>query len=273
MMFADATENFDDADFIIIGIPYEDEKMSFRSGTSKAPDYIREVSDNYESYDIFSGVDLKEVSIHDAGNFGIKDGKEIVEKSMKEGKIPLIIGGSHSITPFIIPYEYIDGVVILDAHADFRNSYLNNMKSHACTSRRIFEKIGKNGIVSIGIRSISMEEYEDARKLGFRYYKSTEFNIDIANEINYDKIYMSIDMDVFDPCHASGVSNPEPMGLGYEIFDFINKMASRIVAMDIVEVCPPYDDGRASLLAAKIIRDFIAWKSKLADSRKDFASL
>ena len=67
-------------------------------------------------------------------------------------------------------------------------------------------------------------------------------------------------MDVFDPCYAPGVSNPEPMGLGYEVFDFIKKIANRVIALDIVEVCPPYDDGRASLLAAKIIRDFISWR-------------
>lgn len=260
-MFADATENFDEAKYVIMGIPYEDKEMSFRSGTSKAPDYIRQLSDNYESYDIFSNIDLSNVPIHDAGNFELNEAKALIKKSIDEKKVGIAIGGAHSITPKIIPYDSIDGVVILDAHTDFRNEYLNNKNSHACSTRRIFERIGKN-VISIGVRSMSREEKEDTEKLSYRYYTSKQFSIDIANKVRYNKIYLSIDMDVFDPCYASGVSNPEPMGLGYEVFDFIKKIGDRVIAMDIVEVCPPYDDGRAGLLAAKLIRDFIAWKWK-----------
>ena len=80
------------------------------------------------------------------------------------------------------------------------------------------------------------------------------------SDINFDRIYLSIDIDVFDPCYAPGVSNPEPMGLGYEVLDFIKNLAGKVIALDVVEVCPPYDDERASLLAAKLIRDFITWK-------------
>ena len=260
MIFPDATWQYKDARFVIIGIPYEDKEMSFRKGTSKAPDYIRELAYNYESYDIFTDADLTSIPIHDAGNFDLNDAKKFIEKVVKDKKIPIIMGGAHSITPFIIPYKNIDGVVILDAHTDFRNEYLGDENSHACASRRIFEKVGKDGIISLGIRSISKEEVEDAKKLGFKYYTSKEFNVDIANEINFKKIYLSIDMDVFDPCYASGVSNPEPFGLGYEVFDFVKKISRKVVAMDIVEVCPPYDDGKAGLLAAKLITNFIAWR-------------
>ncbi len=259
MIFADADNN-SDADFIILGVPYEDKEMSFREGTSKAPDYIRELSYNYESYDIFSDVDLVDIPIHDAGNFDIDEAGKYVLNGVKNNKIPIAMGGAHSITPFIIPYEEIDGVVILDAHADFRNEYLNDVNSHACASRRIFEKVGKNGLISYGVRSISKEEMKDAETLGYRFITSREFKIDMADEIEFERIYLSIDMDVFDPSYASGVSNPEPMGLGYEIFDFIKRIKDRVIAMDVVEVCPPYDDGKAGLLAAKIIRDFIAWR-------------
>lgn len=261
MIFADATWQYKDARFVIIGIPYEDKEMSFRGGAAEAPDYIRKLSDNYESYDIFTGIVFSSIAIHDAGNFDLEEGRKFIEKAIEEEKIPITIGGAHSITPFIIPYGKIDGVVIFDAHADFREVYLNNKQSHACVSRRIFEKIGKNGVISIGVRSMSKEEEKDAKKLDFKYYTSKEFNLSILNEIKYEKIYLSIDMDVFDPCYASGVSNPEPMGLGYEVLDFIKKITDKVIAIDVVEVCPPYDDGRTGLLAAKIIRDFIAWKS------------
>jgi len=260
MIFADATWQYKDARYVIVGIPYEDKEMSFRKGASKAPDYVRELSYNYESYDIFTGVDLASIPFHDAGNFDLNEAKKFIEKVVEDKKIPIAIGGAHSITPFIVPYEEIDGVVILDAHADFRNEYLGDKNSHACATRRIFERIG-NKVMSIGVRSISKGEKEDAEKLGFKYYTSKEFNLKIADEIEYERIYLSIDMDVFDPCYASGVSNPEPFGLGYEVFDFIKKISKKVVAMDVVEVCPPYDDGKAGLLAAKIITSFLAWHS------------
>ncbi len=259
MIFADA-DNDSDAYFVILGIPYEDREMSFRSGTSKAPDYIRELSYNYESYDIFSDVDLMDVPVHDAGNFGLNEAEEYIIKAVKNNKLPISIGGAHSITPFIVPYDEIDGVVILDAHADFRDEYLNDKSSHACASRRIFETIGKEKLLSYGIRSISKEEVEDAKKLGYKFITSKQFRAEMADEIEFERIYLSVDMDVFDPCYAPGVSNPEPMGLGYEVFDFVKRIAGEVIAMDVVEVSPQYDNGMAGLLAAKLIRDFIAWK-------------
>lgn len=261
MIFADADDNYREADFVIFGVPFEDAEMSFREGASKAPDFIRYSSHNYESYIMESKIDLRDIKIHDAGNFSIEEAKSFIRKVRKEEKIPVVIGGAHSISPFLT--SSIDenlSVVILDAHLDFRDEYMENKFSHACTSRRIFEEVGKDKIISVGIRSASKEEIEEAEKLDFKYITSSQFKESIADEIKFDKIYLSIDMDVFDPCHAPGVSNPEPNGLGYEIFDFIEKIAKRVFAIDVVEVSPPYDDGRTSLLASKLIRNFISWK-------------
>lgn len=261
MKFADAEQSYEESDFIIFGIPYEDVEMSFRKGTKEAPDFIRYVSWDYESYNIINGIDLQEIAIHDAGNFEIEEAKKFIKKTSDDGKIAIAMGGAHSITPFLISSLDGDyGVVVLDAHLDFRDEYLGNKISHACSIRRVFEKVGRERVIAMGIRSASKEEIEEARDLGLRYFTSWEYE-NAINEIPFDKIYLSLDIDVFDPCYAPGVSNPEPLGLGYEIFDFIKDVAKKIIAMDIVEVCPPYDDGRASLLAAKIIRDFIAWRS------------
>ncbi len=260
MKFADAEQSYEESKFIIFGVPYEDVEMSFRPGTKEAPDFIRYVSWDYESYSIIHGIDLQNIAIHDAGNLNIEDAKKFMEKCMKDGKIPIAMGGAHSISPHLISsIKENFGVVILDAHLDFRQEYLGDANSHACAARRIFEKVGKDKIISFGIRSASEEEVKEAEELGFKYYTVEEFRREMTNKIHFDKIYLSIDMDVFDPCYAPGVSNPEPMGLGYEIFDFIKELADKIIAMDVVEVCPPYDDERTSLLAAKIIRDFIAW--------------
>ena len=261
MKFADAEQSYGEAKFIIFGVPYEDVEMSFRDGASKAPDFIRYASWNYESYAIFHDIDLQDIAIHDAGDFDIENARDFICKICNDKKIPIVMGGAHSISPHLISsIKENFGVVILDAHMDFRKEYLGDANSHACTARRIFDKVGKDKVVSIGVRSSSKEEIEDAKKLGFKYYLTSQYHKKIADEISFDKIYLSIDMDVFDPCYAPGVSNPEPVGLGYEVLDFIKEIADRIIAMDIVEICPPYDDGRASLLAAKIIRDLITWK-------------
>jgi len=263
MKFADAEQSYEEARYIIFGIPYEDVEMSFRAGTKEAPSIIRYVSWDYESYCMFHDIDLQEIPIHDAGDMEPERAAEFVKKCIDDKKIQIAIGGAHSISPYLTSLLSNDvGIVILDAHMDFRTEYLGDATSHACAARRIFEKVGKERIISIGIRSASKEEIKDAKELSFKYYTVSEFNKNMADEIPFKKIYLSLDMDVFDPCYAPGVSNPEPMGLGYEVFDFIEKIADRIIAMDVVEVCPPYDDGRAALLAAKVIRDFIAWREK-----------
>lgn len=261
MIFADADDNYREADFVIFGVPFEDKEMSFREGASEAPDFIRYSSHNYESYIMESGVDLRDIKIHDAGNFSLHEAKSFIRRIIEEEKIPVVMGGVHSISPFLISSINEDlSVVILDAHMDFREEYMGNKFSHACTSRRIFEEVGKDRIISIGIRSASREEIEDAKKKDFNYVTSLKFK-ECVPEIKFEKIYLSIDMDVFDPCYAPGVSNPEPNGLGYEVFDFIKKIAKKVFAIDVVEVSPLYDDGRTSLLASKIIRNFISWKT------------
>ena len=262
MKFADAEEDYGTAKYVIFGIPYEDKEMSFRSGTSMAPDSIRHMSYNYESRHFQSGVDLSLAGMHDAGNFSLDEAKKFLEKVVKDGKIPIVMGGAHSITPPLVSSLKEDfGIVILDAHMDFRSSYLGSPHSHACTARRIFEMLGKERVLLMGVRSASSEEIKEVKNLGFVYYDTPHLKDMIKNleKIPFERIYLSIDMDVFDPCHAPGVSNPEPFGAGYEVFDFVRKVAKRIMAMDVVEVCPPHDDGRTSLLAAALIREMVAY--------------
>ncbi len=262
MKFADAGEDYPKARFVIFGIPHEDREMSFRAGARLAPNAIRDASYNYESYHFSSGMELSEAKIHDAGNFELENGVEFIRRVVEDGKMPIAIGGAHSITPPLVSSIKGDfGVVILDAHMDFRKSYLGSPASHACTARRIFEMLGEDRVVSAGIRSVSKEEMEEAEKYGFIYYGMNSIK-NLEEKIPFEKIYLSIDMDVFDPSIAPGVSNPEPFGAGYEVFDFLKAISSRIIAMDVVEVCPPYDDGSAALLAAATMREVIAWKAR-----------
>ena len=149
---------------------------------------------------------------------------------LDDGKFPILIGGEHSITPAVIksfksvkgePYKEL-AVVILDAHLDFRNEYLNLMNSHACTTRRVSELVGIENTVPIGIRSYSSEEKKAAEKMDLKFITFFEiFKSGIGKAIEkalgfLDEdipIYLSLDIDVIDPAYAPGVGTPEPYGI------------------------------------------------------------
>jgi agmatinase len=279
--FADAESGFDEADFVIFGIPFE-KTSSFRHGADKAPKEIRQASWNFESYNFRTNVDLKDIKLHDYGNLDVTDlnTKEMVEKVRKfsynlleKNKFPIVIGGEHSITPGIVKSYPTDiAVLSLDAHMDLREEYENDKNNHACVIKRIIEYIDIKNIAIIGIRSAEKEEYEYAQKQDLFFIDS--FCIDdrgipaiiklTKKYLQNKKIYLTFDMDVIDPVYAPGTSTPEPFGLKpLDILDIIDAFSSQIIGFDIVEVCPGYDYGETSLLAAKLIRSIIGiiWKN------------
>ena len=282
--FADAEAGFKESDYVIFGVPY-DKTSSFRYGARKAPFEIRQASWNFESFHIDTKTDLTKIKVQDYGDIDVSDMESsemvrVVEdftmKIVKENKIPIAIGGEHSITSGIISalsknYSNLN-VVFLDAHLDFRDSYEGNKFNHACSLRRVADVVGIENVANLGIRSAEKEEYESALEKKLYFVESQTIRSKgvsaVINEIKKrlsNNLYLSLDFDVIDPSFAPAVSTPEPFGLTpYEVLELIRHLASRIVGFDIVEVCPPYDNGETSLLAAKIIRLAVDefWRSK-----------
>lgn len=273
--FADAESSFDEAKIVIFGAPY-DKTSSFRIGASKAPNEIRQASWNFETFNIKTGRDLTEVKFHDYGDLEIKDDspKDMVNKIrdftsllIKKNKFPIAIGGEHSITSGIIQaFPKNIAVLCLDAHLDFRQYYENEPYNHACTIRRIADHVDIKNIALLGFRSAEKEEFIDANNQGLFCIDSYTIKkigikkiLDKTKEYLGDKkIYFSLDIDVFDVSYAPGTSTPEPFGLAqWEILDIIDFFSSQFIGFDIVEVCPPYDTGQTSILAAKIVRYII----------------
>jgi len=270
--FADAESSFNDADFVIFGVPY-DKTSSFRPGACQAPKEIRQASWNFETFNIKTGKDLRDVKFHDYGDLDVgKDSpKEMYEKVkefssmlISKNKFPIDIGGEHSITPGIVHAFPNDmAVVSLDAHIDFREQYEDEPYNHACVIRRIADHIDINNIAVLGVRSAEKEEYVEAKKQGLFHIDAFDIKREgikkalekTKKHLGNKKIYLTFDMDAVDPSYAPGVSTPEPFGITpfdvIEIFDFFSP---QLVGFDIVEVCPPYDKGETSLLAAKFIR-------------------
>ena len=278
--FADAEASFNDARFIFYGYPFEG-TACFRKGTAKAPDEIRRHSYNFETYLMELGVDLSDVALNDYGNLELtKDqGKneslvtDLVTKIVDGGKFPIGLGGEHSLTPPAVKavqakYPNLI-VVILDAHLDFRVEYENNPRSHATVTRRVSEIVGVDRVCSIGIRSVSQAEISEARGIGPKFIESgctelREYLADLIDDLD-GPVYLSLDMDAIDPAFAPGVGTPEPFGMTpYEVIQTINFFADRIIGFDCVEVCPPYDNGNTSALAARLTRHLVGaiWQTQ-----------
>ncbi|WP_455392873.1 agmatinase [[Eubacterium] cellulosolvens] len=280
LLFADATTNFDESEVVILGVPF-DGTSSHRPGSASAPAAIRRESYNFETWLPKYGFDIETVKIHDFGD--IKDCTKIqnlinrlpnkIHEIITKQKFLITLGGEHSLTVPIIKTileghnDQPLGVVIFDAHLDFRDSYLEEKYSHACACRRITEIVGLENVVVIGIRSYSKEEADSLRELMLRFYDADmvmERGIDpIINEaldyLGKKKIYLSIDIDVVDPAYAPGVGNPEYFGLTPEhLRRGIELLAPYLIGADIVEVSPPYDTGNTAALAAQLVQIIIA---------------
>ncbi|WP_420545166.1 agmatinase [Nitrosopumilus sp.] len=268
------TKNLDDAEFVIVGIPDESQSHALRKGTKEAPSRIRQISNTHDSYDRdgtlslglpFGGIEKR---VHDFGDITRDCIKDIFEKFSAKSKIPISIGGDHSITRDIItsmskPDSRIS-LVYFDAHPDFVSSHANYYGS---VITDVMPYVELESSVQIGIRTPEQEELDNIKKYDFQVI--TPFDIQkhgiekIANSIISklgEKVYVSFDMDCIDPAFAPGVSVPVPLGLNsVDCVYLLQKIAQKgIIGMDIMEVCPSYDiKDRTSHLASRIIAETI----------------
>ena len=270
----------------VIPVPY-DATTSYIGGTAKGPAAIIEASTHMELYDEELEQETCGIGIHTTMPLPVHDEPpeamlrmvtEAVSRHLATDKLPVILGGEHSITPAIVEglgqqtgAQSALGVLVLDAHLDLREEYGCTKASHACASRRILEKDGLAGYASIGIRSGSREEFVWAGENGISYYTARQVReegvdavLDRAMErLQCERLYLSIDLDVLDPAYAPAVGNPEPFGLSsWDVQRVIERLAPRLVGLDINELTPAYDRGETALLAARLAREFIAARAK-----------
>lgn len=280
--FADANSDYKNARYVICGVPF-DGTSCFRLGSRFAPAEMRNNSYNFETYNHLFGIDLLDVPVHDAGDLevaqGIDDTLDMIsvhaDNYVGDGKIPVMLGGEHSLTlPFIRACrKKYPGIacVVLDAHLDLRQEYEGERNSHACISRHIIEDVTAK-YASIGIRSGTLEEFEYVKASGIKMFTSEDVALtgieSVVNELrDYIRgpVYLSIDMDAIDPAYAPALGTPEPYGITpRDVRAVIACLAPYIVGFDLVEIAPEYDSGGTALLGAKLVRDFIAASAKAA---------
>ncbi|MFQ5837640.1 MAG: agmatinase [Thermoplasmata archaeon] len=272
LLFADASSDAEGSRVAIFGVPF-DGTSSYRGGSRFAPNAIRQASYNFETYHMDLGVDLQDLSFCDLGNldeFGASramvQGVEAFAKSVaSQRKLTIMLGGEHSITPPCVRAHGRPAFVVLDAHMDFRKSYLDDRNSHACVTRRVTEHVGVDRALVVGVRSYSSEEAEAVEDMGLSYVTSSDIlegglaSVLEAFQNLPDDVYLSLDMDVVDPAYAPGVGNPEPFGVTpLHVKEVIGALGDRIVGFDITEVSPPWDQGITAILAARFVRELLA---------------
>jgi len=268
------TDNFDEAEFVIIGIPDESQSHALRKGTEEAPFKIRQISNLRDSFERDGKISLGrpfqgyEKKVHDMGNIDRSQIENIYDKISASSKIPISIGGDHSISRQIInalaKRHGKISLVYFDAHPDFVSSTTNYYGS---VVNDVLSNIEIASSVQIGIRTPEQEELDNIKK--FNLQVITPFDIQkhgiklVTNSVLHrlgDKVYVSFDMDCIDPAYAPGVSVPVPMGLnGTDAVYLLKEIAKkRIVGMDIMEVCPSFDvKDRTSHLASRIISEVL----------------
>jgi agmatinase len=257
------------ARYAFLGIPY-DSSASYRPGARFAPNAIREASREIEDYDLLEDFDLTELRIADAGDVEVSFGdygetrkrvRESLRQILDAGAIPVSIGGEHGITPPILEaYREKPFYLVFDAHLDFREEYLGNPFSHACTTRRAGEIVGFENLLVVGVRSGGKGEVSSARSLRAQFLpidacrNREKVKERIRETCRGKEVYLSIDADVLDPGTAPGVTNPEPPGFDYsELVDLLRLLEEMdLVGLDLVEVTPLYDPY-TPILAAKLL--------------------
>ena len=264
----------DESQIVVVPVPY-DKTSTWIKGADKGPSALIEASGNMELYNIET-----DSSVCEKGIFTDKPVKEDstpekmvaavrkrVEGHISNGKFVVVLGGEHSVT-FGSVQAHADrfknmSVLQLDAHSDLRDEYEGSKYNHACVMARIKEICP---IVQVGIRSMDVSEKENLGKNNVFFAKDIYDNrewMDKAVALLKDNVYITIDLDVFDPAIMPSTGTPEPGGLGwYDVLALLKKVvASRnVVGFDVVELCPSKHNKAPDFLAAKLVYSLLGYK-------------
>ena len=270
-IFMGARRNPDQCRVGLFGVPY-DGTTSFRPGTRFGPAAIREVSQGLESYCPQLDRDLDDIAFVDLGAVDIPFGapQPVVDSVLNatqavlaQGLKPLMLGGEHSISSgavAAVAAEHPDLILLqLDAHADLRETWLGARHSHACAMRRCLDVLPSGDLLQLSIRSGTRDEFQELRRSG-RLIANAQTLETALSPWRGRPLYLTVDLDWFDPSVLPGTGTPEPGGYDWKDFaDVVDVLKRhRLVAADIVELAPQLDSsGVSSVLAAKVCRSLL----------------
>ncbi|MBN1624881.1 MAG: agmatinase [Deltaproteobacteria bacterium] len=260
------------ASVVILPVPF-DRTSTWLKGSDKGPEALIEASRHLEFYDIETDSKVLEKGVFTADPVRTASSSSMIKKTgaavsryLKENKLVVTLGGEHSVSIGVIRsfaghYKGLS-ILHLDAHADSRDSYEGSRYNHACVMARARESTGN--IVSVGIRSMDSSELPgiDGKRIFFAHkIHDSDKWIDSAVELLTDTVYITIDLDVFDPGIMPSTGTPEPGGLGwYQVLKLLRavSISKRIVGFDVVELCPS-ENKAPDFLAAKLVFTLLSY--------------
>jgi agmatinase len=206
--------------------------------------------------------------------------KHVVRDVIAAGKMPVAMGGEHTITLGILKglgSKEKTAIVSFDAHLDVRREFQGLTLSHTTFMRLINEQVKLAKIFELGTRAVCREELDYAKKSGIEFFTSQQIRKDGAGKVvqnlkeklsPYSRVYLSVDLDVLDPAFVPAVQNPEADGIDtHTLLDILCALCDkRVVGFDVVEVAPVYDQGLSAVVAARVMFEMLC---QLEKSRKD----
>jgi agmatinase len=270
----DVHASLDKSSIVLIPVPY-DGTSTWQKGADKGPQAFLEASINMELYDIETDSEVYHHGIYLADPVSENSSPEAMvdavhataKKYIKKNKFVTLFGGEHSISigsirAFKEMYENLS-VLQIDAHADLRKEYDGSTCNHACA---VYEASQTTNLVQVGIRSM------DSIELGVNEEEKTFFAHEMVNddywaenavELLTENVFITIDLDAFDPSICPSTGTPEPGGLlWYETLDFLKQVfkEKNVVGFDIVELCPNPNEKSSDFLAAKLYYKMLSYK-------------
>lgn len=259
---------------ILIPVPY-DGTSTWGKGADKGPEAFLEASENMELYDIETDSEVYKQGIHltepitenSSPEAMVNEVHNITKDFIKRNKFVTLFGGEHSISIGSIRAfnECFDNLTVLqiDAHADLRESYEGTKYNHACA---VYEASQTTNLIQVGIRSMDAIEKTvmDEEKTFFAHDMiADEYWSDKVIEAMTDNVFITFDLDAFDPSIMPSTGTPEPGGLlWYETIEFLKQVFEdkNVVGFDIVELCPNKNDKSSDFLAAKLYYKMLSYK-------------
>lgn len=249
----------------LIGLPY-DASSSYHRGPAAAPAMIREAL-HCESTNFWSeaGRDLSQLA--DCGDLTLPandEARDLIERAIRGvlelGQVPIALGGDHSVTYPILraigPHHPNLTILHFDAHSDLYQDFAGDRFSHACPFARIMEDGLAKRLVQVGIRTLSAHQRGQAERFGVEVIDMRAWAAGERPKLQ-GPLYVSIDMDAFDPAFAPGVSHCEPGGLtSREVITLLQSLPGALVGADVVEFNPSHDSlGITAPLCAKLVKE------------------
>ncbi len=283
-VFSGLQKPFEEAKYVVFGVPF-DVTSSYRIGARFGPAAIRQASLNIETYSFRSGEDVEGLALHDVGDLHVSGDpkktvdmlKLVVEDIVAAGKMPVAIGGEHTITLGIMKgvgaKAKKTAIVSFDAHLDLRKEFLGLKLSHTTFMRLINEEVKPAKIIEVGTRSVCQDELKYAKKAGIEFFSTQQIKKEGTQKIieqlkqklePYENIYLTVDMDVLDPAFAPAVQNPEADGITTsDLLDIVCALCDkRVVGFDVLEIAPVYDQGISAVAAAKVMFEMLCQLEK-----------